>query len=97
MQFGASELSISLTAVSPVVAQLILVSPDIDWFLLELKQSERDKIDLVSAFSCLVKKEHDDFPLIYTDCATKPKTGVIRYWVAAPPKGAEIRRTSVVY
>ena len=42
---------------SVVVAPWMLVWPDIDWYLLEVKGKEKGKVDLVSGFKYYVMKE----------------------------------------
>ncbi len=49
-EFGVFYMKMSPTVVYPMVAPWLLVWPDIDWYLLELKRKETD---LVNAFKYL--------------------------------------------
>ncbi len=94
-EFGVFYMEMSPTVVYPIVAPWLLVWPDIDWYLLELKRKEKDQIDLVNAFKYLINKDYKEFVHVYTDGSKKPETGVTGYGVAIPAKGIGInRRTS---
>ena len=85
-EFGVFDMKISPSVVYLVVAPWMLVWPAVDWYLLEVKRKEKDKIDLVSAFECHVMQEYSDFTQVYTDGAKKPETEVTGYGVAIPVK-----------
>ncbi len=94
-EFGVFYMKMSPTVVYPMEAPWLLVWPDIDWYLLELKRKEKDQIDLVNAFKYLINKDYKEFVHVYTDGSKKPETGVTGYGVAIPAKGIGInRRTS---
>jgi len=54
-------MKLSPAVVFPMVAPWVLVWPDIDWYLLELKRKEKDQIDMVGAFNYHINKEYKDF------------------------------------
>jgi len=56
-----------------VVVPWMLVWPNVDWYLFEVKRNEKDTIDLVNAFNYHVMKENSSFTQIYTDGAKKPE------------------------
>lgn len=89
-EFGVFDLRISPSVVYPVITPWMIIWPNIDWYLLEVKRKEKDSFDSISAFNYHMK-EYSHYIQINMVGAKKPETGVTGFGVAKELESGHVK------
>lgn len=83
---GVFDMNFSPTVAYSVIAPWKIISPEVDWYLLEIKRKE-EEADLLGVFNEYVSEVYKNFKQIYTDGTKNLETGVTGFGAVAPAKG----------